>query len=106
MSKSEFDGKNALVTGVGSGIGLETARQLAEGGARIIGVDRNEQKLKEAVSSLARHTPPHVGVVKDLRSGPKAKTVVQEALMHVDYIDIVVNAAGVCYFTKFSEISE
>ena len=106
MSKSEFEGKNALVTGIGSGIGLEAARQLANAGVRIVGVDRNEQKLKEAVSSLARHTASHVGLVKDLRFAKNAKLVVEEALKHVDYIDIVVNAAGVCFFTKFNEISE
>lgn len=106
MSTLEFAGKNALVTGIGSGIGLQTARQLAEGGARIVGVDFNEQKLNEAVSSLTRHELPHVGLVKDLRSAAVAKSVVSETLTHVDYIDIVVNAAGVCYFTKFNEISE
>ncbi|HLF20419.1 MAG TPA: SDR family oxidoreductase [Bacteroidota bacterium] len=106
MSKSEFEGKNALVTGIGSGIGLETARQLAEQGARIIGVDRNKEKLEDTVLSLPNPGLSHVKIAKNLRTASAAKSVVPEALGHVEYLDIVVNAAGVCYFTKMNEISE
>ena len=37
-----FSGKTIVVTGAASGIGAETARLLKEGGARVIGLDRNE----------------------------------------------------------------
>jgi len=100
----DFENKNALVTGIGSGIGLETARRLAEGGARIVGVDRNEKRLQEAIASLARHAKPHIGITKDLRSSSAARSVVPDAIKNVEYLDIVVNAAGVCYFTRMSEI--
>ena len=101
----EFPGKTALVTGIGSGIGLETARQLARGGARVVGVDRNKERLDQALSSLDKGQK-HVGLLKDLRSSAVAKTVVPEALSAVQYLDIVVNAAGVCYFTALNQISE
>lgn len=106
MSNHEFEKKNALVTGIGSGIGLETARQLARGGARVIGVDRNKSKLDEVVASLTQQAEPHVKMVRDLRSSDAAKSVIPDSLAEVGYIDIVVNAAGVCYFTKLGEISE
>ena len=102
----ELEGKTALVTGVGSGIGLETARQLSALGARIVGVDRNEPRLKDALTSLAPATQPHRGILKDLRTAPAAKSVIPEAFGEARYIDIVVNAAGVCYFTRMAEISE
>lgn len=94
--------KTALVTGIGSGIGLETARRLASNGTRIVGVDRNERRLQEALSTLAAGKP-HVGVLKDLRSADEARAVVPEALKAAGYLDIVVNAAGMCYFTKLNE---
>lgn len=97
--------KTALVTGIGSGIGLETARRLAASGTRIVGVDRNEQRLQEALVSLSAAGKPHVGIRKDLRSADEARSVVPEALKAAGYLDIVVNAAGVCYFTKLEEIS-
>lgn len=37
-----FEGKKIVVTGAASGIGAETARLLKEGGAKVIGLDRNE----------------------------------------------------------------
>jgi len=106
MSELELEQNTALVTGAASGIGLETARQFAERGARIIGVDRYEQKLSDALSSLPRQEHRHVKIVKDLRFAEAARSVVPEALAQVEYIDIVVNAAGVCYFTKMNEISD
>jgi meso-butanediol dehydrogenase/(S,S)-butanediol dehydrogenase/diacetyl reductase len=106
MPSMDFEGKNALITGIGSGIGLETARQLSKRGARIVGVDRTKGKLDEAISSLPTPGPKHVTMVKDLRTVSAAKSVVKEALAQVGYIDIAVNSAGVCHFTKMSEITE
>jgi retinol dehydrogenase-12 len=49
-------GKTVLVTGSSSGIGLETAKVLAQQGAEIILVARNEDKLKEAVAAIKAAT--------------------------------------------------
>ncbi|GJQ20162.1 MAG: sorbitol dehydrogenase [Bacteroidia bacterium] len=100
-----LEGKTALITGVGSGIGLETGRRLAMLGARIVGVERNEGKLKNAMASLVSGGKPHVALRRDLRSADEARAVVPDALKAVGYLDIVVNAAGMCYFTKMEEIS-
>lgn len=105
MSK-EFEKKTAVVTGIGGGIGLETARQLASSGCRIVGVDRNEARLKEAMNSLAAVSAPHVALLKNLRNMNEVRSVIPEAVKSVGYVDIIVNAAGVCYFTKMAEISE
>jgi len=51
MSTS-FAGKNIVITGAGSGFGLAAARQFAAGGARIIAVDRNADKLAGALAGL------------------------------------------------------
>ncbi|MEX1139551.1 MAG: SDR family oxidoreductase [Bacteroidota bacterium] len=103
---TEFEKKTALVTGIGGGIGLETARQLSGLGCRIVGVDRNEGKLKEAISSLKPVAASHIGLLKNLQHMTEVRSVVPEALKQAGYIDIVVNAAGVCYFTKMAEVSE
>jgi NAD(P)-dependent dehydrogenase (short-subunit alcohol dehydrogenase family) len=41
----DFHGKTVVITGVSSGIGAETARLMRLGGARVIGMDRNEPML-------------------------------------------------------------
>jgi NAD(P)-dependent dehydrogenase (short-subunit alcohol dehydrogenase family) len=103
---NEFGKKTALITGIGGGIGLETAQQLAGSGCRIVGVDRNERKLKEAMGSLKPASGNHVGLLRNLRTMNEVRSVVPDALKQVEYVDIVVNAAGVCYFTKMAEVSE
>ncbi len=54
MTPKPFDlrGKVAIVTGGNGGIGLGMARGLAEAGASIAIVGRNEAKSKEAVAEL------------------------------------------------------
>ena len=47
-----FDGKVAIITGGGTGIGLETARQLVAEGARVVLNGRREQVLHSAAASL------------------------------------------------------
>ena len=58
-----FSGKVVLVTGTSSGIGLAVARRLAAEGATIVGVARNETKLREALAGLPGSG--HVAVVAD-----------------------------------------
>ncbi len=48
----DLSGKTVLVTGVASGLGLETARVLAARGARIVGLARTEERAREAMSAL------------------------------------------------------
>ncbi|XP_014363990.2 retinol dehydrogenase 11-like [Papilio machaon] len=54
--KTKLHGKTALVTGGNSGIGLETARDLAGRGARVIIACRNEEKSKQAVADIIATT--------------------------------------------------
>jgi NAD(P)-dependent dehydrogenase (short-subunit alcohol dehydrogenase family) len=48
-----LDGQHAIVIGGGSGIGLGSARLLARDGARVTIAGRTEQKLRDAVATLA-----------------------------------------------------
>lgn len=104
MGTYDFRTKVALVTGAASGIGFATAKQIAEGGGRIIGVDRNGERMKNLLNALPKNGQTHLAIEKDLRSVAAAQEVVPETLELAGKIDIVVNAAGVCYFTRIQEI--
>lgn len=47
-----FDGQVALVTGVASGMGLETAKKFAEAGAAVVLTDINEALVREEADKL------------------------------------------------------
>jgi len=85
-----FRDKVAVVTGASEGIGLEVARLLAAGGARVVLAARSRDKLQEAV----REIPGSVAVRADLREPADRANLVKEALKRFGRIDIFVNNAG------------
>lgn len=62
-----FDGKVAVITGAGSGIGHASAMLLASAGATIVAVDRNQDKLDALMGSLAGKN--HLVFPVDLQAG-------------------------------------
>nr|WP_216294624.1 D-threitol dehydrogenase [Delftia acidovorans]MCA1069780.1 D-threitol dehydrogenase [Delftia acidovorans] len=101
----DFDGRTALVTGGAGGIGLAIARQLAEGGARVVLLDLERQALDVAAASLAepRH---HLALAVDVTRPEGVEQAVATVLEATGRIDILVNSAGVALLEPAGEISE
>lgn len=101
----DFDGRTALVTGGAGGIGLAIARQLAEGGARVVLVDLERQALDVAAASLAepRH---HLALAVDVTRPAGVEQAVATVLEATGRIDILVNSAGVALLEPAGEVSE
>lgn len=96
-----FEGRRALVTGGGSGIGLATARLLAAEGARLALLDHNEERVIRraeelgAAAVVADVADPEavaagVGAAEDAIGGPP---------------DLIVNSAGIYRFAPALELS-
>lgn len=88
-------GRRALVTGASKGIGFETCRVLADAGADIAAVGRDEAGLAEvckAVEALGRRCVP---ITADLATVEGPRTAARKALDVFGTIDILVNNAGV-----------
>jgi len=92
-----FDGKRALVTGGGGGIGRDTAKLLAKLGAQVTVFDRR----KEDMESLKIEFPSITTVQVDLSDWDATRKAVEENLP----FDLLVNNAGVTILEPFVDVS-
>lgn len=91
----QFDGKIAMITGSGSGIGRATALIMAGRGADLVIHDVNEKganETAEKVKALGRKAKVWIADVSNVAA---MKNVVAEAEKHYGKIDVLVNNAGV-----------
>jgi 3-oxoacyl-[acyl-carrier protein] reductase len=88
-----LEGKTALVTGAGRGIGRAIAKRLVDAGARVMINDLDEKMLLESQAELAH--PGRVShVTGDLTDPEIPELIVHATLAEFDSIDIIVNNAG------------
>src|SRR6478752_1578617 len=97
MKTERFDlgGKVAVVTGGNGGIGLGMARGLAEAGAGIAIVGRNEAKSAAAVAELKQAGTKAISVTADVTDKAAVTTMVERVRRELGRIDILVNNAGI-----------
>ena len=93
----DLSGKVALVTGINSGIGNETARVLSLRGARVFGTARTLDKANEACGAL---TGDLVAIECELTDPDSVNAAVESIKSNTDSIDILVANAGVMALPK------
>jgi 2-deoxy-D-gluconate 3-dehydrogenase len=97
MKTGQFDltGKVAIVTGGNGGIGLGMARGMAQAGAAIAIVGRNEAKSVAAVAELTRCGAKAISVIADVTDKAAVDAMVARVARDLGRIDILVNNAGI-----------
>jgi 3-oxoacyl-[acyl-carrier protein] reductase len=88
-----LEGKSAIVTGAGRGIGKAIARRLVSAGARVMVNDLDEKMLLESEAEFGDHESVR-HVCGDLTDPTTPEAVVQATLEAFGTIDIIVNNAG------------
>ncbi|WOT34551.1 SDR family NAD(P)-dependent oxidoreductase [Streptomyces coeruleorubidus] len=93
------DGRVAVVTGANSGLGLETARALAEHGAHVVLAVRNPDKGREALARIRESAPGAKLSLQrlDLASLKSVRAAADELHTRHPKIDLLINNAGVMY---------
>lgn len=86
-----LEGKRALVTGGGRGVGAAISRRLAAAGARVVIVGRDKATLESHASKLPNEP---VTIVADLANPAVPLAVLEQARDIVGEIDVVINNAG------------
>ncbi len=90
-----LENRVALVTGASQGIGHACALALAQEGATIAAVARNQQKLDELVAAITSAGGKAAAFVIDVADEEQIKAGVKAALGQFGKIDILVNNAGI-----------
>ncbi len=102
-----LEGKTAIVTGGSKGIGLETARLLAEEGVKVLICARRESALAEARRDIEKTTGEKVETfsldVTDLEQINQLPAVARDRLGRVD---LLVNNAGTGTYKPFLEVAD
>jgi NAD(P)-dependent dehydrogenase (short-subunit alcohol dehydrogenase family) len=98
MSTRSLTGRVAIVTGASSGIGRATCLALAQAGAQIVAVGRNEDRLAAAaalVAEIGGNASSSLVLPLDVRSESDMQGMAARTLERFGRIDILVNAAGI-----------
>lgn len=87
----KLSGKVAAITGAASGIGLECAKSMLKAGARVVLIDRAEDRLKTLCAELG---PDAIPLVIDLSSTKSTATMMPQILEKAGQLDIFHANAG------------
>lgn len=95
----KLDGKVAIVTGSGRGIGAAIARKLASEGAAIVVNDLDEAPAAETLNALRTNGGKAIAVNGDVAAVGFGERLISTTLRELGRIDIVVNNAGYIWNT-------
>lgn len=96
-----FDGRHALVTGGGSGIGAAIARVLLDKGARVTITGRNRERLEDTAADLGASLQ-----VADVTDREQVAEAFRAAEDDNGAIDVLINNAGIAESMPFAKMSD
>ena len=106
IDRFKLDGRTALVTGGGTGIGLGIARALAEAGADVAVCGRTQATLDQAAAQIEAVGSRAQAITADVMCAEEMRGAVQTVVDNWGQLDIAVNNAGITTWVDAVELSE
>ncbi len=102
----DLDGKTALVTGAGSGLGRHFAKTLAQAGANVVLAARRREKLEETAQAITEKGGSASCIDLDVTDSSSVRDCFAEMESSVGALDILVNNAGIARQEFLVDMSE
>jgi len=106
MDIFDLDGKIALVTGAGSGLGRQFAQTLADAGATVALAARRREKLEETAALIHEEGGKAICLELDVTDSLSVTNCVRQVVSEVGVPDILVNNAGIAKQAFLTDIAE
>ena len=102
LSRS-VQGKVALITGSGSGMGRATSYVFAEAGAKVVVSDINEKQIEEVSSEINSSSGTCLKQILDVTNQENIKEVIANVIEEFGQLDILINNAGISIPTTIDD---
>jgi len=99
----QLDGKTALITGGGTGIGRAIAKRFHDEGAFVVISGRRKSKLDESIAFIDSERERSFSITADITVEDEVKRLIDETAAKTGQLDILVNNAGVMRFAQLDE---
>ncbi|RKD69481.1 3-oxoacyl-[acyl-carrier-protein] reductase [Sinobaca qinghaiensis] len=101
-----LEGKTAVITGGGRGIGAATAGKFLEEGANVVVVDVNQDDLDHVVNEAGEQQERILGIKADITSKQDIDHVLAESVRTFTRVDILINNAGITADSQLLKMEE
>lgn len=101
-----LEGKVAIITGAGRGIGEATAKKFAKEGAKVVVVDLNEIDVKNVVEEIKARSGEAIGMLVSVTDRKQVEKMVQDTVDKFGKLDCIVNNAGITADNKLVKMTE